>query len=112
MVGPGENKLLTVKRPQPIRFKPLLQRHDMGHLLAGMGNSLHINDRHISVFCKGIQNFVFAILLPIGKFRESPDANHIAIARENFCRFFYVLLSLAIHDDAVFKFQRPHPTGR
>ena len=92
--------------------EPFLQRHHMGHLLTGMGDGLHVDDRHIRVFREGVQDLVLAVFLPVHEFRESANADHVAIARQHLRRLFHMLFGVAVHDGAVLEFQGPHAARR
>ena len=98
MIGPGEDKLLVFHITHA-----LLAGHHHRHLLAGMGDRLHIDHGHIGIGRERVEDFVFAVVVPIEKFRECPHPNHIAVRRQDPRCLLHMLFSLAIHDDPVFK---------
>jgi hypothetical protein len=88
----------------------LLERHGQGHLLAGVGDGLHVDHRDLGMLGQGVENQILAILLPVFELGEGPDTDQVAVAGEHLGRLLDVLLGIAQHHRPLFELERPHAT--
>ena len=109
VVGPGQHILLAA---QVAGAEAFLQRQRVRQLLAGMGDGLHVDDRHRRILRKGLQDDVLAVALPVDELRERAHADQVHVAPQHPRHFRDVLFGVAVHHRAEVEFDRPGVLAR